>query len=329
MDKVDFIIPWVDGSDEAWRAEFAKYHSAAGMEDASTARYRDWDNLHYWFRGVEKFAPWVGRIHFITWGHLPPWLNREHPQLNIVRHGDILEKKYLPVFNINPLEISLHRIAGLAERFVYFNDDCFLGQPVAEERFFRGGLPCDTARLSIIPPSSIGHIIMNDVALINARHAKKQAMRGRLGKWFNYRYGVGDMLKTLTLMPWSSFAGFKDPHMPQPFLRSTFERLWDEQAPELTSTLNNRFRSLLDYNQYLFRYEQLATGQFVPASGRDTRLELLGEENIEDVCRFVRAQKYSMFCLNDSNEIRDFDAVRNKLNAALQDILPEKSAYEL
>ena len=45
-------------------------------------RYRDWNNLRYWFRGVEKFAPWVRKIHFVTWGHIPDWLDTTNPKIN-------------------------------------------------------------------------------------------------------------------------------------------------------------------------------------------------------------------------------------------------------
>ncbi|MBQ6357217.1 MAG: capsule biosynthesis protein CapK, partial [Solobacterium sp.] len=38
-------------------------------------RFKDWGLFKYWFRGVEKFAPWVNKIYFITWGHVPTWLD--------------------------------------------------------------------------------------------------------------------------------------------------------------------------------------------------------------------------------------------------------------
>lgn len=64
-DKIDFVIAWVDGNDPKWKKEREKYMPKSG-NDARDVRYRDWDNLKYWFRGVEKFAPWVNKIHFVT-----------------------------------------------------------------------------------------------------------------------------------------------------------------------------------------------------------------------------------------------------------------------
>ena len=119
MEKIDFVIPWVDGNDPQWRAEKAKYDPSGMPQSDAPERYRDWDNLQYWFRGVEKFAPWVNRIHFITWGHLPPWLDTSNPKLNIVKHTDYIPEKYLPTFSSHAIELNMHRIEGLAEHFVF------------------------------------------------------------------------------------------------------------------------------------------------------------------------------------------------------------------
>ena len=64
-EKIDFVIIWVDGGDAEWRKEKNKYAGIPNEEINGDARFRDWDNLKYWFRGVEKFAPWVGNIYFV------------------------------------------------------------------------------------------------------------------------------------------------------------------------------------------------------------------------------------------------------------------------
>ena len=144
-ERIDFVIPWVDGSDPEWLKErnavssdIGKSVSSEGgcgsdslkngdsIEDNSGARYYSWDNLQYWFRGVEKFAPWVNKIHFVTWGHIPPWMNTDAPKLHIVNHKDYIPEQFLPTFNSNTIELNFHRIEGLSEKFVYFNDDTFI-----------------------------------------------------------------------------------------------------------------------------------------------------------------------------------------------------------
>ena len=91
---IDFVITWVDGQDDVWRKQKASY-SHTEEEDDSEERYRDWNLLQYWFRGVEEFTPWVRKIHFVTCGHLPTWLNTEHSKLHIVRHEDYIPKEFL------------------------------------------------------------------------------------------------------------------------------------------------------------------------------------------------------------------------------------------
>ena len=138
--EIDFVITWVDGSDDRWQKEKQETRKRLGIMadvDDRKERYRDWDNLQYWFRGVEKYAPWVRRIHFVTWGHLPKWLNTDHPKLHVVNHEDFIPREYRPTFNSHTIEWNLHRIPDLAEQFVYFNDDIFLTNQVCEEDFLR------------------------------------------------------------------------------------------------------------------------------------------------------------------------------------------------
>ena len=141
---LDFVITWVDGNDKEWQKEKWTYSAKNDIisdNDDREERYRDWDNLQYWFRGIEKYAPWVRTIHFVTCGHLPAWLNTNHPKLHIVKHSDYIPKKYLPTFNSHTIEWNFHRIEGLSERFVYFNDDMFLFKPTSPEDFFLGNCP--------------------------------------------------------------------------------------------------------------------------------------------------------------------------------------------
>jgi hypothetical protein len=114
---IDFVLPWVNGDDPEWLAQF-DLHTPEIFGDKRKCRYRDWGNLQYLFRAFERCTPWVRKIHFVTWGHLPGWLNVAHEKLNIVRHSDFLPHENLPVFSSHPIEINMHRIASLADRFV-------------------------------------------------------------------------------------------------------------------------------------------------------------------------------------------------------------------
>ena len=81
MGDIDFVIAWVDGSDPEWRKRKAALKGDASVDDRED-----------WFRGVEKYAPWVRKIWFICDQEPPAWLNTGHPKLEIVRHEDYLRR---------------------------------------------------------------------------------------------------------------------------------------------------------------------------------------------------------------------------------------------
>ncbi|MDY4501824.1 MAG: stealth family protein, partial [Lactobacillus johnsonii] len=144
MPKIDFVVTWVDGSDSVWLESKAKYADKADIILNTEARYRDWNIFKYWFRAVELYAPWVNRIFLITEGHLPKWINLEHPKLVHIKHSDYIDEQYLPTFNSNVIELNIPNIKELSEKFVLFNDDVFINAPVLPEDFFdKDGLPKD------------------------------------------------------------------------------------------------------------------------------------------------------------------------------------------
>lgn len=328
MNKIDFVLAWVDGDDQLWRKEFTKYYSNLSQVDIDKRRYRSWDNLQYWFRGVEKFVPWVNKIHFITYGHIPAWLDTEHPKLNIVRHEDYIQKENLPVFNANPIEINLHRINGLTEQFVYFNDDTFIINRINPSRFFKNGLPRDIAASNVIDLSGIEHILANNLSIINKHFTKHKVIKNNFFNWFNLKYKLHN-LKTIFLFPWKQITGFYDPHQAQPFLKSTFNKLWQLEKEVLNRTSKSKFRSQLDVNQYLFRYWQLMSGKFEPVDISDSKLLVL--RNLQDCAEFSSTfSQYNLICLNDEiDDDIDFNKAKNIINQSFAKILPNKSSFEI
>lgn len=329
--QIDIVIPWVDGSDPEWQREFKKYRAQeSGRDDNSEIRYRDWDNMQYLFRGIEKFAPWVRKVHFITTGQKPKWLNLDAPKLNFVRHEDFIPKEWLPTFSVRPIELNLHRIEGLSEQFVYFNDDYFLLRPIKPERFFRNGLPCDMAILDTLPMGGPrGHMLMNDMNVVINHFRKNSVLKNNLWKFLNLRYGT-QLLRSITLMPFSVFPGFRNHHMPQAFLKSTFREVWEAEEPLLREVSSHRFRDITDVNQYMFRYWQLMSGNFHPVNiVTGTCRYNLSDRELKGLTEAIRTQKSEILVMADSEDFADFNALVTKINAAFDAILPEKSSFEI
>lgn len=138
---VDVVYTWVDGADEHWNAarerRLAEVTGTALTRAASgRARFVSRDELRYSMRSVHLFAPWVRRIHLVTAGQVPAWLDTAHPQVRVVDHRDILPADALPTFNSHAIETGLHRVPDLAEHWIYLNDDVLLGRPLGPETFF-------------------------------------------------------------------------------------------------------------------------------------------------------------------------------------------------
>lgn len=328
---IDFVITWVDGNDPEWQAEKARYNPSAAPNVATAIRYREWDNLRYWFRALEAFTPWVNKVHFITWGHTPPWLNLNNPKLNVVKHSDFMPEAYLPTFNSRPIELNMHRIEGLSDQFVYFNDDMFILKPMRPEDFFRDGLPRDVGVLAPYPSdarNSIAPIVSNNMEIINTIFDRKKTIRERRSNWFNPRYRRLNRYTLASLMYPRWFTGFWGSHFPNNYLKQTFETVWAKEYQALDLTCRHKFRDRQDVNHWLIRYWQLASNQFVPRDVNGRRYFAL-KNDMEPVTKTIRAQQYLMVCLNDREGIDDFEGAKRAINQAFETILPGKSSFEV
>lgn len=151
---IDIVYLWVDGNDLAWQAIKDHFANLAAMRlqrsnslheakklrhllDASTNnRFMDNEELRYSLRSICQYAPFINHIYIVTMNQRPAWLAR-HPQITIIDHTEIFRNSDdLPTFNSHAIESNLHRIPNLAEFFIYFNDDVFLGSPVTPFDFF-------------------------------------------------------------------------------------------------------------------------------------------------------------------------------------------------
>ena len=317
-------------NDPKWQADFSKYSGRKEntKNGVSEARFRDNGFLRYWFRGVEKFAPWVRRIHFVTSGQKPEWLDESNPKINLVNHKDYIPEEFLPTYNSVVIERYIHRIPGLADHFVYFNDDFYIINTITPARFFRNGMPCDIAAFLYNPSWSQWYKrIKNNLKIINRHFDKREVMRRDRDKWFHKSYGSKARWNYL-LKPYGKFITLRTPHNAQPYLKSTFEEVWAVAGKELTETSVNRFRALNDLTPELFRTWQICRGNFEPYNTySDTKMFPLMVRPRQAV-RAIYNQSYSLICLNDNVHIRNYDRVMADIRDAFESILPEKSGFE-
>lgn len=327
---IDIVVTWVDGSDPEWLKERARYSGTS--TELSDVRFRDWGLMRYWFRGIEKCAPWVRKIHFVTWGHLPEWLDTANPKLHIVKHTDFIPAEYLPTFNSHTIELNLHRIEGLAEQFIYFNDDMFLIRPVKPTLFFRNGLPCDCFGLDTIyfGTDSIGHINGANMTVLNDHFQIRRVLKEHWTKYLNPVNGIKKMIKTCALAlfyPW--FPGMYYWHLTTPFLKSSFEKVWDAAGQTLDETCRCMFRGQTNVSPFLVKFWQMAEGNFVPMSSHCGLCFHMTDEKVVSVCMAIRQRQYSLICVNDTGELKNWQSAAAAVKQSFESILPEKSSFEL
>lgn len=330
---IDFVVLWVDGNDPDWQAEKAKYQTLISNDSNTANRFRDWGLMPYWFRAVEKFTPWVRKVHFVTCGHVPEFLNLDCPKLHHVKHTDFLPKEVLPTFSSHAIEMNLHRIDGLAEHFVYFNDDMFLLRPMPQTSFFRDGLPCTYGgEYPIELVGEIGiwqHAAVNNLGVINAHFNKKAQVKLFGNKYISRAYRWQDNIRTKVvqmLFP-NYFTGFKNLHAPAAYTKTTFESVWAAEDDLLQRTTSHRFRCADDVNQWLCLWWQIANGQFSPFD-TDNLVSCADETTIDGLCQTIKCQSHDMICINDPEKTVNFESLSARLKEAFESILPEKCGFE-
>lgn len=333
--EIDFVITWVDGNDPKWLEEKKERLEQAGIlinVDDRKERYRDWDNLQYWFRGVEKCAPWVRKIHFVTWGHIPQWLNTEHPKLHIVRHEDFIPEKFRPTFNSHTIEWNLHKIPDLTEHFVYFNDDVFLLKAIKQEDFFKNGKPVDMLALqpdvANADDQTMPYIYLNNAMLLAKYFDKRDNIKKQPGAYFHIGYPLMYFMYNMLELAFPRFTGFYTVHGPSPLMKSTYQKLWKLEPELLTEVCSHPLRNREDVSQYVLREYQKLSGEFIPKNVD----KLCGYYNVEKtnekLLQIITGRKKKIVCINDSNHEIDFQKVKKEINQALAQIFSEKSSFE-
>jgi hypothetical protein len=257
--EIDAVVTWVDGDDPAHRAKLIRYLATLGRTPAAAkpTRFRSVGEIDCCITSLLKFAPFLRRIHVITDAQTPPivarsraWPKTMRDKLALVDHHQVFAglEDCLPTFNSLAIESVMFRTPGLAEQFVYLNDDFFLIKPVQPEDWFRDGLPVVRGSWQPLPERAAARRVLRglrhrllELAGVppRASHGDAQARAARL---------AGSNTRYLVLG-----------HHPHALRRSTFERFFAEHAQLLRANVEPRLRS---------------AGQFLP-QGLASQLELM------------------------------------------------------
>lgn len=328
---IDAVILWVDGADPDWIEERKKYQSDE-MQDAGNSRYRDWGMLKYIFRSICKYASWIRTIHFVTCGQKPEWMDLTCERLHFVKHSDFIPEKYLPTFSSQAIDLNLHKIQGLAEHFIYFNDDMLLTNYVKPNDFFRKGLPCDmfSERPICYSESVFAHNLLNSIEVLSKIYDRKDVIRLNRKKILNIKYRKIFLYNLIWFfMPYKKFCGLYICHLPLSYRKSTWEKIWKIAPREMEKTIKNKFRTITDLNQFIFVFDALLSGQFFPTNmDKQGKYFNVVDENNDELYHAIIKNKYKRICINDNCEEAVFENTKERVIDCLEKILPEKCIFE-
>ena len=334
MNKIDFVVPWVDSSDPEWIKLYNYYRPENPIMDRG--RFRDWGIFRYWFRAVEQYAPWVNKVYLVTNGTFPKWINPECPKLVLVKHEDYIPKQYLPTFSSHTIELNMDKIPGLSEHFVYFNDDVFLNAPVSPKDYFRDGLPCDCNEETLFINPWYDHTnrfcvkiaLFCDMAVINGHFNRWQTVKNAPWKWFGPHLWGKSIISNLLQIGLENFEFFRWRHWEQPLLKSVIQELW-EQEPDIMSESCSRFRKEVSLNQYVFRYWQFASNRFHPVKMDSGAVFPIKQVN--NICNALKSGKLKSVCVNDGPYCTDEEAIliKQSLQKVFGEKFPNKSMFEI
>lgn len=326
---IDFVITWVNQDDLEWKKKY-KMYSSEDSDTESSIRYRDYGTLRYVFRSINQYAPWVHRVFLVTDHQVPSWLNLDCEKLIVVNHEDYINKKYLPTFNSNVLELNLFKINELSEHFVNFNDDMFINRPVRPEQFFDpNGDPKDTLGTNVIMPTGrFDHTYVNNLSIINAMFSKKKVLKNNFFKIFNIKNYEWNLFSFL-LLPWPKFTRFFDPHIPLSIKKSQMETIIKKYPEILNTTNKNKFRATTDFSIWVVRYAQMLEGTFSVRSAHFGKRYALNEYS--KINSDIASSKHALICINDADNMSalEFKTAINSLKDQFEKSLSYKSQFEI
>lgn len=330
---IDIVITYLDGEDPAWLDE-KKYWQAKleGIDPDSNgeARYRNMDNFQYILRGIDLYAPWVRKIHIVTWGHLPDWLDTDHPKIAVVSHRDFIPEDCLPTFNSNTIELYMDRIPGLAEQFIIFNDDTFLINPTKPSHFFSDGKP--VLQLMHAPFMPSWSLFSNNILALNSIVGTDHLISPKM---FSYKNGLFAMLSNIYLVPlllfYKRFLGFRSSHLPLPHTKTIYQEVKGALPAHIAYTSHAKFRDwrhVLSINHWLMADYARATNRFEPhnAFKFGKLVDIKADIEIEALVD----SRYKVICLADSDALDESEFGRSmaRINCAFARKFPKKSCFE-
>lgn len=285
---VDAVYLWVDDKDPEWQARRAKYAPSkqSDASSVSTSRFRQFGELAASIAMLAEHAPFIRNVFIVVDQQRPDLstLPSDLPfEIKLVNHSEFIPAEYRPTYSSRAITANLHRIDGLAERFLYCNDDVFIAKPSSASDWFTQ----DGVRLRYTStPMPERTSLAEDEVIYNARY------------------------KTIDIADehgWPNIEGMPE-HGPHPFLRSVMRELWQDFVVDMNAVSTAKFRTADGIlPEWLHNLAARATGRGELVRGSGYKYIAINDQGslLAIINMLLNRGRILTVCLNDVSEVPD------------------------
>jgi UDP-glucose 4-epimerase len=256
---------------------------------AHVNRYRSSGEIYESIRSALTFAAWIRHIFVIVDDIQKERFKNQWPgKVTVIAHSQIYQDHccHLPVFNSHSIETHLFQIPGLAEHFLYANDDTFFGDLVTPEMFFHpDGHPvvyrCKDLLLKHIPAGtteSWAYSRVNNSKLLDTLYCNSQKQRGATRDRYEWIHQIKAVCK------------------------SYFQQAWEHKliAPFLQRTSAARFRSPTDIETVGFLLHWKTDQTMTHINHIVSRTFAVKDDTLlYNMFTQINQGHYKLYCIND------------------------------
>lgn len=309
---IDIVVTYVDQNDKVWQNEFIKWkkqelnnnqNQETNIQAFGEERFREWETLKYWFRGVENNCEWVNNVFFIVAypTQIPKWLNIDNPKLKIIYHKDFIPKELLPTFNSNTIELFIPKIKELSDNYIICNDDFYFISPLQNTFFFQNNIPVNSCHknaflyYNCVVDSNYYQTLNNDIEIIKDYSGD-----------VNFRYGLV--------------------HLPVAKNKiNELEILEKHYGKIIKSLCTSKFRNESNYTRGIYEDSVKFMGKVIKNDNMYNNSQYI---TLKSTINFNKLKNLDMVCLNDTQQLDNFELTKEKQLNFFESKFPNKSKYE-
>lgn len=289
---IDYAVPMVFHHDPLWQDDYRKVRQYDENDLINFVRFRSWGTERLLIQCIRKFMPFVRTIYIILAreSQKQAWMDEE--DVRIVYHREFIPEKFLPTFNSATIEMFLHRIPGISDRFLYGNDDMFPLSTLSESDFFEGNTPCLHHEEKLFPEHpNIFHLASRN----GLNFVASEFGRIYIGTWL------------------------KGGHSITPMLKSTWEYLW-KRGSEIEDSIS-AFRESRNFYQWICPWWHHFSGNYVDKVPK--RVYVSTRNSVDDVVKAISADNAGIVCINDNECVEDYMEYGNAVKKAIENKLKQ------